>query len=203
MEKETLRQYLTYNRDINEVSNICYNLDRQLKYLHSQHYYVSKLNSDNILCENNASSSGYTTFTFSSIAKCHDVNQNIHDNIVDLAKLAIGIYISLENGFCDYTALDISQIRGSFDDIKTFIPNSDYYEKVIVDDDTSMYYSDYLHRLSSSSKTNAIQKVKATNQGKIYGYDDIEDAAFIRIIFYPVMIVSFITVAILLYVIFQ
>ncbi len=190
---ETLRQYLTYNKDPEIIENIFYNLDLQMQYLHGQGYYVNELNSDAIIFRSNNS------FVFASINKGRDISKERHDNIVDFAKLFMGAYISIENGFCDYSCLDTNYIKKNFDSIKWLIPNSEYFEDVIVNDDTSMYYNTYINKLSGNSKGNSRQMVKATVQGKLYSYD--EDSAFVKIIFYPVMLVSFIVIILLLYVI--
>lgn len=193
--KETLRQYLTYNKDFNEIETIFLNLDKQLKYLHQSGYYVSNLNSDSILLEESKLSSvnNQSVFMFSSINKLKDRNKEIFSNITDLSKLAIGAFISVENGFCDYSMLSTDYIRKYFNEIATYLPNSNYFENVIMNNDTSSYYSDYVMMKSSgSSKNNAIQKTKATEYGKLYTPED--DAAFIELVFYPVIIISIITI---------
>ena len=191
--KETLRQYLTYNKETNEIEQIFYNLDNQLKYLHSQGYYVGKLNSDTILLETNRNSlqNGQTLFMFSTIAKSKNIDKDISNNIIELSKLAIGAFISRENGFSDYSGLDASYLRKYFDEMAFYIPNSEYYRNVIIDNDTTMYYSDFVNSKISEGKNNSRQMIKSNNYGKMYVQD--EEAAFIKIIFYPILIITVIT----------
>ncbi len=192
--KETLRQYLTYNKDINEIDQIFRNLDSQLKYLHAHGYYVNELNSDTILLEKNKidSSSNYSVFMFSTIAKSQNSKVDFPNNILSLSKLAIGAFLSFDNGFTDYSQLDTDYIKKYFKEIAIYIPNNEYFANVILNGDTSRYYSDYTNQVGSNSKGKAVQKAKATEYGKMYSNDD--EAAFVQIVFYPVIIISIITI---------
>lgn len=192
--KETLRQYLTYNKQINEIAQIFYNLDSQLKYLHSKGYCVGELNSDSILLETNKNSSpnNQSLFIFSSIVRVQNAEQDFSRNIIDLSKLAVGAFISIENGFCDYTNLDSSYIRKYFDEMAIYVPNADYFRNVIIDNDTTMYYSDFVNPKNSIGKSNSRQMVKSNNYGKMYVPD--EEAAFVKIVIYPVLIITIIAV---------
>ena len=191
--KETLRQFLTYNKDINEVEEIFINLNEQLKRLHQSGYCVGELNSDTITLQDDNYSfpNQQKNFVFESIVKSHNKANDIRDNIVDLSKLAIGAYMSVEHGFCDYTALSTEYIKKNFNDISYFLPNSNYFSSVIIDD-MCFYYSDYIQLESGNKRSNNYQKTKANNYGKMYAYED--DAAFIQIVFYPVILISIITV---------
>jgi len=191
--KETLRQYLTYNKDVNEINEIFINLDKQLKYLHQNGYCVNELNSDSILLEQSKYSSpdNQSLFMFSSITIARNGVKDYSDNVLALTKMAVGAYISSENGFCDYSQLSTDYIKKYFTEISVYLPNSSYFSKVIMDNDIS-YYSDYIQMTTGNSRSNAIQKRKATEYGKMYIPED--NAAFIQIVFYPVIIISIITV---------
>lgn len=192
--KETLRQYLTYNKDTNEMEQIFYNLDSQLKYLHSNGFYVRDLNSDTIFLEENKnySHNGQSVFMFSSIAKSSNIDKDITSNIKNLSKLAIGAFISIDNGFCDYTNLDNNYIKKYFDEMSYYIPNSEYFRSIVTENDVIMYYSDFISQKNSGGKGNAVQKVKANSYGKMYVND--EEAAFVQIVLYPVLIVTVVAI---------
>lgn len=192
--KETLRQYLTYNKDANEMEQIFYNLDSQLKYLHSNGFYVKDLNSDTIFLEGNKnySHNGQSVFMFSSIAKSSNIDKDITSNIKNLSKLAIGAFISIDNGFCDYTNLDNNYIKKYFDEMSYYIPNSEYFRSIVTENDVIMYYSDFISQKNSGGKGNAVQKVKANSYGKMYVND--EEAAFVQIVLYPVLIVTVVAI---------
>jgi len=191
--KETLRQYLTYNKDFDEINEIFINLDQQLKYLHQNGFCVSELNSDSILLESNKYSSlnNKSMFMFASIVRSKNNVSDYSDNVRDLSKIAIGAFISAENGFCDYSQLSTDYIKKYFDEIAVYLPNRDYFSKVIMDNDMS-YYSDYVQLTAGNSRSNSMQKRKSTEYGKMYVPED--DAAFIQIVFYPVILVAIITV---------
>ena len=71
--------------------------------------------------------------------------------------------------------------------MSSFVPNSEYYRGVIVDKNTTMYYSDFINQKNSGGKGNSRQMVKANNYGKMYVPN--EESAFVKIVFYPVLII--------------
>ncbi len=192
--KESLRQYLTYNKDFDSINNIFISLYDQMKYLHKNGFYVSELSSDTIFWEESQEQLGMEEprFTFVSISRSNDKDADFSKNVLDLTKLAVGAFISTENGFCDYTKMSTEYIKRYLRDISYYLPNSDYFENVLQNGDTSTYYSDYIRKGQGAGKTNAIVKTKTTEYGKMYASYD--EAAFIRIVFYPVIIISLITV---------
>jgi len=196
-DKETLRQYLSYNKSVDGIEQIFCNLDTQMKYLHKKGYYVKDLNSDTILLEEYGvpSKNRPASFSFSSIERLHDM-KNVSDNIVDLSKLMIGAFISVENGFCDYTNLEHNYIKKYFEEMSYYIPNADYFRNVILNNDTSMYYSDFILENAQRGKSNANHLVKSNNYGKMYVPD--EEAAFAQIVLYPVLIVTVIAIVAIL-----
>ena len=189
MEKsETLRQYLTYNKDSDLIDDIFLKLDNQMKYLHGKGYFVSELNSDTILLDE---SYDEPAFVFSAISKSSNKEQDFKKNIVDLSKLAIGAFISSENGFCDYTKMSDNYIKRYFNEISYYLPHPNYFESVLVEGRAG-YYSDYVRIQGENSKSNSMVKTKTNEYGKLYASN--EEAAFIKIVFYPVVIICIITV---------
>lgn len=189
MEKsETLRQYLTYNKDSDLIDDIFLKLDNQMKYLHGKGYFVSELNSDTILLDE---SYDEPAFVFSAISKSSNKEQDFKKNIVDLSKLAIGAFISSENGFCDYTKMSDNYIKRYFNEISYYLPHPNYFESVLVEGRAG-YYSDYVRIQGENSKRNSMVKTKTNEYGKLYASN--EEAAFIKIVFYPVVIICIITV---------
>lgn len=192
--KESLRQYLTYNKDVDSINNIFISLYDQMKYLHQNGFYISELNSDTIFWEeeNELKNGQQPEFTFTAISRSKNETNDFSKNILDLTKLAVGAFISVENGFCDYTKMSTEYIKRYLSDISYYLPNSDYFENVLQNGNTNEYYSDFLKKGQNAGKNNAIVKTKATEYGKMYSSYD--EAAFIRIVFYPVIIISIITV---------
>ena len=152
------------------------------------------MNSDTIFLEENKnySHNGQSVFMFSSIAKSSNIDKDITSNIKNLSKLAIGAFISIDNGFCDYTNLDNNYIKKYFDEMSYYIPNSEYFRSIVTENDVIMYYSDFISQKNSGGKGNAVQKVKANSYGKMYVND--EEAAFVQIVLYPVLIVTVVAI---------
>lgn len=192
--RETLRQYLTYNKETSKIDNIFYNLSAQLQYLHSAGYCVGELNSDTILLEvsKDASFRDEPNFMFGSIVRTNNPEKDFSKNVKDLSKLAIGAFISVENGFCDYSTFDDAYISKYYEEMAFYLPNPEYFQSVIVDNDTSVYYNDFINQKSSGGKGNSRQMVKSNSYGKMYVPD--EEAAFAKIVIYPVLIISVIMV---------
>lgn len=196
--KETLRQYLTYNKNADEIEQIFYNLDNQLKYLHNKGIYVNELNSDTIFLEKNKndSNNNQAVFIFSSLAKSKNIGNDASDNIVKFSKLAIGAFISIDNGFCDYTNLNDNYIKKYFDEMSYYIPNAEYFRDVVINNDTTLYYSDFINNKKTGGKGNSNQMIKSTAYGKMYVKDD--ESAFVQIVLYPVLIVTIISIVAIL-----
>lgn len=192
--KLTLRQYFEYNKNISngDIEQIYYNLDSLMKHIHEMGYYVSKLDSDSIILESDKKSLSYDNplFTFLNIDKNYNFeNSNIINNISDLSKLAVGTFISIETGFSDYSKLDNRYINDNFDEISSFVPNPEYFKNAIVtkDNNIPMYYNDYVNQKNSRGKDNFRQMTKTNPYGKMYVAD--EESAFVKIVFYPVLII--------------
>ena len=181
---ETLSQYFSYTNDPEKARDIFLSLDNQLQIIHSKGYSV-EINSSSIVYENG--------FIFSRINKGL-TKETRKSNIEDLAKLAIGTYFSIPTGtFSDYTHLPNDYIMENFNIIETSIqkamPNDEYYREVLVNANIG-YYNDYLRNLKRTTpqgKANESSRVLnyATPQGKAMTNND--EAAFINIVFYPLI----------------
>lgn len=201
--KESLRQYFLYNKNIEgqDLLDIFLDLDYKLSVVHNSGYIVDNLNSDNIVYEegfNFSSSSLRNIFTDEAKRK----------NIRDLAKLNIGAQISIQSGFSDFTVIDTSVIVDNFDAISsslvTATQGDDYLKTVLLKGSDGIYYNDYLFNLRKENQaagvgmSNSLVKVKSTEAGRAMALDD-KDAAFVNVVFYPILIVLIIiSVAVIL-----
>lgn len=194
---ETLGQYFSYNNDPEKIREVFISLDNQLKVIHSKGYSVD-ISSSTIVYENGLGFSKFNKGLTPSQKKA---------NIEDLAKLAVGTYFSLPTGsFSDYTHLPNEYIRNNFslmeDSILKFNESDNYYRDVLVDGRT-MYYSDYIDNLKKSapqSKNNSRVLSYSTPEGKAMSKRD--DAAFIDLAFYPILITITIILAYIVYILF-
>jgi len=193
---ETLGQYFSYNNDPEKIRDVYLSLDNQLKLIHSKGYSVD-ISSSTILYEDGL---GFSKFHKGL------TEQQKKSNIEDLAKLAIGTYFSLPTGtFSDYTHLPNDYIKENFSFIEASIlkstENDEYYKEVLVHGKVE-YYNDYLKNLKRAQpqgKNNNNSKVLSyyTPEGKAMVKDE---AAFINIIFYPILISLTLIVGYMIYI---
>ncbi|MBQ7104759.1 MAG: hypothetical protein IJN90_02765 [Bacilli bacterium] len=194
---ETLGQYFSYNNDPEKVQEVFISLDNQLKLIHSKGYSVD-INSSTIVYENGLGFSNFNKGLTESQRKA---------NIEDLAKLAVGTYFSLPTGsFSDYTHLPNEYMRENFDIMEASILKSgesdNYYREVLVEGKVG-YYSDYIETMRKNnpqSKNNNRVLTYSTPEGKAMSKRD--DAAFIDLAFYPILITITIILAYIVYILF-
>ena len=194
---ENLGQYFVYNNDPEQARDVFISLDNQLKLIHEKGYTVD-INSSSIIYENGF---GFSKF-YAGLTE-----ETRRKNIEDLAKLAVGTYFSIPTGtFSDYTHLPNEYIRDNFDIMESNIlkvnPNDDYYREVLVNGNIS-YYNDYLKQLKLSNpqgKANESSRVLSysTPQGRAMANKD--EAAFINLAFYPIIISLFIVISYMIYI---
>ena len=192
---ENLGQYFTYNNDPEHIRQTFISLDNQLKIIHSKGYSVD-INSSSIIYENGL---GFSRFNLGL------TEEERKANIEDLAKLAIGTYFSIPTGtFSDYTHLPNDYLRENFDFFESSIPkvssNDSYYREVLVDGKV-MYYSDYLSKLKltpGKSNENARVLNYSTPQGRAMTQKD--EAAFVDLAFYPILLTITIIISYMIYI---
>jgi hypothetical protein len=92
--------------------------------------------------------------------------------------------------------MDNNYIKKYFDEMAYYIPDSEYFKDVVINNDTSIYYSDFIDNKKKGGKGNSTQMIKSTPYGKMYVNDD--ESAFVQIVFYPVLIVTIISIVAIL-----
>ena len=194
----TLREWLAFHNirsseGLDELKNIFCNMDRELKRMHSNNYYVKSFNIESI-------------FISGEFVKYNDIGMfdndyrrdYINKNIYYLACLQLGIYsdcleyINPENK---------SYLKESFDSFAIFLPEdvSLYYKGVFVNE-LNIYLDDFLKAKlkreignnnslldEGSGKNQGMRYSKSTAVGRIMS-DDNNIAAFITIWLFPVII---------------
>ena len=192
---EKLRDYLVYNLDSLDLSELFDNLSKQLKVIHSYDKVVPTLTSDSILCDEKG-------FSFESIEDSNQIDTDKRNNILDLAKLVIGCFLSVSGEFRDFSTIDTSWFTDNIDDICATITDDsfrkDYYE-ALFENGSNEYYCDYLERvkqneaLGGKGNVRAYKKVLSNAASELY--DDPEDdldldkkVASISSLFYPLLI---------------
>lgn len=194
---ETLGQYFSYNKNPEHIRDVFISLDKQLQLIHERGYSV-EISSSSIVYEGRLGFSRFNKGLTETERKA---------NIEDLAKLAIGTYFSLPTGtFSDYTHLPNDYVKQNFDAFESSIlkasDNDNYYRSVLVDGKIG-YYNDYLQNMKKSSpqgKNNNRVLTYATPEGKAMAKR--EDAAFIDLAFYPILITLTLIIGYMVYILF-
>lgn len=199
---ETLNQYFAYYDDdeYSNVNDIFYGVSRELKKVHEQGLYVPNLSGDNIVCgEDN-------TFSFLNLESAANNGVDQRKNILAVAKMLVGAYLSLSLEYTDYSSMPDDFFAGQIDNICSSISSDKFdgeYVTSLFTDGSSEYYSDYLDRkkqnesLSSGSNVQGYAKVLANAASSLYQEHvfDEEDLnvsgqgkASLNVIFYPLLI---------------
>ena len=128
---ETLREHFSYEKDFDELPELFESLSRQLRIIHSNNMIIPRLNSDEIIM---GGSMSYNP------VRQEDINQNEkRRNLLDLNKIMIGTYLSLETGFRDFSQVDDNWFLENFDSIFDTIHHENF--------DKEYFYSVLLLRL--------------------------------------------------------
>lgn len=162
-----------------------YKLDSLMKKLHDMGYAVSSFDVQNILVE---------PIKFNAVREDSE-NLYVHDNIHELASLAIKIYGSDSETFKKIEKVSIT--RDNYEMFREFIPSSlePYYRGIILRGAT-VYLSDFMkakrdreieegNRELQSSRTIK----KSTMAGKLYNDDENKNAAFTLVYLLPAVVI--------------
>lgn len=191
---ETLKEHFTYNLNPDQAREIFIKLDSRLKELHSEGKYAD-ITSETI---------GFVEdYDFLRVYK--GSNEELRKkNIESLAKLAVGTYFSLPSGtFYDYSCFPTENLRNYFDSIESNIPvvypEDSYYREVLVNGNM-WYYNDYLNTIKKQAQGKGNNRVLtySTPQGK--AMTNKEEAAFVNLAFYPIIISLFVILCYMIYI---
>lgn len=176
---ETLKDYFSYENDIDEVSGIFENLSRQLKIIHSKDMYVPNLSSKEIIVDDDVS---FENMTFSE-----NIEADKRKNILSLAKIMIGTYLSINTGFKDFSSVDdkwfLDNLDSIFETINVENFDKDYFSSIFLEGNNT-YYSEYLDRkrqgevLQGTSNVQGYRKVLRNAGSSLY--QEMDDQIDIR-----------------------
>lgn len=197
----TLSEWLKTHSSQEEYQDLFYKIDKTMKYVHSQGYYITSFNPNAIQLENNS-------ITFTQLYPC--TNENYQDltkqNITALSYVSIATY----NNCLDF--MNPSFIKDHFEVFTNLVPEEDipYYRSVIVGN-KDIYYSDYFEYRyrrnnaydSSTSNTNQRVLSKSTAVGKAYSLPEVDlpnnNAAFVRSFLLPAIVIFITFIATILF----
>ena len=191
---ETLGKYFAYNTNPDKAREIFVELDYKMQELHSEGKYID-INSGTIGVDETCN------FLRTSKGLTPELQKQ---NIETLAKLAVGTYFSLPSGtFYDYSTFPTETLRTYFDSIESNIPTShpdDTYYREVLMNGNMWYYNDYIKALKkqSAGKDNSRVLSYSTPQGR--AMTNKEEAAFINVVFYPMIVTLFIIIGYMIYI---
>jgi hypothetical protein len=173
---------------------------------------INNLSSTNILFDGNS-------FIFSDVNSSNNIELDKRKNIVSLAKLILGGYLSAANGFRDFSSVDDSWFIQNLDDICETITDDnfdqDYFYSLFTEGNNE-YYCDYLERKKQSEsiggKGNIRSYKKVLSNAASNFYEDqteVDDlsvekkTAQVTPIFYPLLIGMSLATVLAMYLIFK
>ncbi len=213
---EKLNDYFLYDYDGSGLSNVFDSLSERLKEIHAYNQYVPNISSDTITYDGNV-------FSFTGIQESRNMDYDKRKNITSLAKLILGSYLSVANGFKDFSQVDDNWFIQNIDDICSTITdddfNSDYFHAVF-GEGSNEYYTDFLDRksqteaLSGRENVNSYRKVLSNGASAFYApetegseytpdYTVEKKSANVTQIFYPLLIGLSLGTVMVMYFIFK
>lgn len=211
---ENLNDYFLYNYDGNGLSGLFDAISDKMKEIHEGNRYVANLSSLSIMYDG-------SNFSFGGIEPSYNQQYDKRRNIVGLAKLMLGSYLSVANGFKDFSEVDDNWFIQNIDDICSNISDDDFepdYFYAVFTEGSNEYYSDFLDRLRQNASiggkanTNVYAKVLSNGAGRLYSGEDEEKevettvekkTAHVMPIFYPLLIGLSLTAVMAMYLIFK
>ena len=176
---ETLESYLTYENDFSNIISIFDNLSKQLKIIHDNGMVVSSLSSSTIICDED------NNFSFAYMDRPENLDYGIRNNIVSLAKIMLGTFLSLTTGFRDFSFVDDNWFSSNINEINSAIMNEHYEAEYFsgLFNGSNEYFCDYLERkrqnqnLSGNEKVSQYRKVLKTAASSLYQEQIYEEEA--------------------------
>ena len=208
---ETLNQYFTYENDYTNLNSIFINLSRKLKSVHEDNLIVPELTGDTISYDDDS-------FSFTYIEETDNVSINKRRNIISLAKIILGAYLSLSTGYKDFSSVNDEWFLDNLEDICSTITSDNFdanYFRELFLEGKDEYYCDYYDRkkqnesLSEKSNIQGYKKVLKTAASSLYQeqvFDEEDDlnidkkTASVSLMFYPLLVGGLITFALFLYI---
>ncbi len=201
---ETLEQRFSYEKDPERIRDIFLELDHVMHSFHNKGYVVEVRPSKIVYSDD--------MFVFSSFSP-ELTEDGREKNITDLAKLAAGTYYSIPTTFMDYTKVSNDYLREHYDPLQMdsailkATEGDSYYRDVIVEGKNNIYYNDYLVHLKEAQSRNRTNTKSVVKSLGTYGKpntikedpamgipkDELSNrqAAFIDIVFYPIILAVF------------
>ena len=158
----TLKFAYSDDNNIDDVTEVFEAIFRELKIIHSNNHVVHNLDSNKIYFGKS------TFFSENDYGTSYNFEAEKRENILSLAKIMIGIYLSNKNGFRDYSEVNTEWFVNNFDTIFEVFNYPDFdkeYFSSIFLEGKDYYYSDYL---DGKRQSEALQ-----GNSNIHGYTKV------------------------------
>ena len=190
MDDKSLKEFIELH-DVDKEGEVVtyqklfYKLDSLMKKLHDMGYAISSFDVENILVE---------PVKFNSVREDKE-NLYVHDNIRELASIAIKIYGSDSKTFKELEKVTVT--RDNYELFREFIPSSvePYYRGIILRDAT-VYLSDFMKAKRDREIAEGNRELqsgraikKSTMAGKLYSEDENKNAAFTLVYLLPAVVI--------------
>ena len=184
------------NNNQDELVGFFCGLNSDLKWQHSKGLCAKSIDMDTVVDDKSKS--------FIDTVKLGSPT-DVKDDIENFALTAVNSFIYLNNTSNNFIPFSKEAIIENADFIETMIPSvvmGDRYYLDIITGKAFTYYEDYLNVLQNQAgygNSNRMTKVYSTPAGRAFGEKRV-DAAFIDIMFYPVVISAILIVLAVIYV---
>ena len=217
VESITLNEWLMKYHLPDELQDLFVNMDLAMKYIHDQGYYITSFALDSIELLNNSIKQVKFDEVEEMPLNFSQQKELVHNNVFLSTVLQIGVYAKCLQYFTDET---MQFLKENFDQFAIFLPEEDVpYYKGIVERGATVYYSEYVGQRKIRDLKNLETQFENDGGGKdtgkslvkktgnytaedlvpqnthenemIYANLAKKDAAFARALIYPVLILLF------------
>lgn len=152
---ETLREVYSYDNNLDDATEVFYKISRELKIIHANNMVVPNLNSNEIVFGD--------SMYFKNMRKSNNFEIEKRNNILSLAKIMIGVYLSSKNEFRDYSEVNDEWFVNNLDTIFEVFNypdfDKDYFSSIFLEGN-DYYYSDYIDRKRQSEALQGNNNIK-------------------------------------------
>lgn len=209
----TMQEWLMNHHSQEEYQNFFINMDLAMKYIHDQDYYIESFALDTIEILNHSIKQIKFTQLHEMPLDFASQKNLVRDNIFLSAVLQIGIYANCLQYFRGEA---ITYLKQNFGDFSIFLPEEDIpYYRGVIERGASVYLSSYVGERKKRDLNNLDQQVNEGDAGKgkslvktngtsltaedlvpqniaelqnVYNNLSKKDAAFVRALIYPILI---------------
>lgn len=196
---KTLREIIVeskVNGDYEMVAGLFYELNSDMKAKHFKGLSIKGVDVNTKIDPVNNS--------FSEVRKIYDAG-DIKKDIDSLALFAISSFVFLNSDANQFIPLDRNVVLNHIEFVKDMVPSlvpGDSYHSDIVEGKIFTYYEDYMLELRNrmghnvnNGNSNNLAKSYSTPAGRAFAEKSGYDAAFVNVIFYPVMVAAILIVS--------